>query len=635
MPQVAITFAMYRGEELVRRETLRRDIIKLGQDPKSHVLLDDPAASRMHAVVEVGGPDDITLIDLGTETGTTVNGVRVDKCKLHSGDRIQIGRLGLVLERIQSAAVDLAQALPAPTHTGIFAANRFGLMRANPLDTGLAGDTTYSLIKSRPGVSSEEVEVPNSRAVEVMVLWGTNVLHVSHLNMSQSFYIGEESDKNVSCDFLLPSEKLGTTRLPLVVGDGTDAALIIPEAAQGTLELPGEARLTLEQARQKAQPCPELGGGHRLALPLGGKARIEIEDFVFQVATVKAGKPAQRGVGAGFESAVFSYFGMSLAAVGGFVAAMAFFVPPLGLTDDETVGQDQLYLIQQYLNATQEPEQNARETEQVANEAADEQEGGKGIRAKHEEGTMGNPTSRQTNRRYAVAGDPNNTDTHISREQALREARNFGTIGLLNSGIAGDPNAPTAPWGRESSLGNDPFSARGNMWGDELGEAYGAGGFGLTGIGEGGGGRGEGIGVGAVGGLGHGAGLSDGQGFGYGNGRLGKGHKTKVFKMRVGQSVISGRLPPEVIQRIVRQNYGRFRMCYEQGLSRNPNLEGRVQVRFVIGRDGAVSNVQNGGSDLPDATTVSCVVSAYYGLSFPQPDGGIVTVVYPIMFQPG
>jgi hypothetical protein len=105
--------------------------------------------------------------------------------------------------------------------------------------------------------------------------------------------------------------------------------------------------------------------------------------------------------------------------------------------------------------------------------------------------------------------------------------------------------------------------------------------------------------------------------------------------MRIGQSRVSGRLPPEVVQRIVRQNYGRFRMCYERGLTENPNLEGRVSVRFVIGRDGSVSNVSNGGSDLPSSSVVSCVISAYYGLSFPQPEGGIVTVVYPIMFTPG
>jgi hypothetical protein len=174
------------------------------------------------------------------------------------------------------------------------------------------------------------------------------------------------------------------------------------------------------------------------------------------------------------------------------------------------------------------------------------------------------------------------------------------------------------------------------MWGDELGDAGGIGGLGLSGLGEGGGGRGEGIGLGMIGALGHGAGTGDGQGMGVGHGRLRGSHNTRPpSRMRIGSTQVSGRLPPEVIQRIVRQNYGRFRMCYEQGLARNPNLEGRVEVRFVIDRQGSVSNVQNGASDLPDSAVSSCIISAYYGLSFPQPEGGIVTVTYPIMFQPG
>jgi hypothetical protein len=106
-------------------------------------------------------------------------------------------------------------------------------------------------------------------------------------------------------------------------------------------------------------------------------------------------------------------------------------------------------------------------------------------------------------------------------------------------------------------------------------------------------------------------------------------------QVRMGAVSISGRLPPEVIQRIVRQNFGRFRLCYEAGLRNNPNLQGRVAVRFVIGRDGAVSNISNGGSDLPDGGVVRCIVRAFEGLSFPQPEGGIVTAVYPIMLSPG
>jgi hypothetical protein len=38
---------------------------------------------------------------------------------------------------------------------------------------------------------------------------------------------------------------------------------------------------------------------------------------------------------------------------------------------------------------------------------------------------------------------------------------------------------------------------------------------------------------------------------------------------------------------------------------------------------------------LPDPGVISCVVQAFYGLSFPAPDNGIVRVSYPIMFSVG
>jgi tetratricopeptide (TPR) repeat protein len=102
----------------------------------------------------------------------------------------------------------------------------------------------------------------------------------------------------------------------------------------------------------------------------------------------------------------------------------------------------------------------------------------------------------------------------------------------------------------------------------------------------------------------------------------------------MGATSVSGRLPPEAIQRIVRQNYGRFRACYERGLLRNPRIGGRVTARFKIRGDGSVVNIENGGSSLPDADVVRCVLDAFGALSFPQPEGGTVTVVYPILFSP-
>jgi hypothetical protein len=84
----------------------------------------------------------------------------------------------------------------------------------------------------------------------------------------------------------------------------------------------------------------------------------------------------------------------------------------------------------------------------------------------------------------------------------------------------------------------------------------------------------------------------------------------------------------------VRQNFGRYTFCYQNGLKANPNLEGRVAVRFVIDRSGAVAFAADGGSDLPDAGVRQCVVSSFTNLSFPAPDNGTVTVVYPLVFSP-
>src|SRR6478735_6763680 len=111
MAKAVLTFALYQGDALTRRETVTQDIVKVGKDPKSHLRVDDELASRMHAVIEVAGPDEITLIDLGNEPGTQVNGASVNKCKLHVGDQITVGGTVIVLERADAAG---AEAQPAP-----------------------------------------------------------------------------------------------------------------------------------------------------------------------------------------------------------------------------------------------------------------------------------------------------------------------------------------------------------------------------------------------------------------------------------------------------------------------------------------------------------------------------------------
>lgn len=74
-------------------------------------------------------------------------------------------------------------------------------------------------------------------------------------------------------------------------------------------------------------------------------------------------------------------------------------------------------------------------------------------------------------------------------------------------------------------------------------------------------------------------------------------------------------------------------MRSSQGLLGTPSLEGRVAVKFIIGRDGSVAMVNAGEHSMPDNSAPYCVARAFGNLTFPEPAGGIVTVVYPIVFS--
>ena len=452
---------------------------------------------------------------------------------------------------------------------------------------------------------TDEVESLHLDAIEVMVMWGQNVLHVEHLSPPRSFSVGESG-----ANFTLAADVLGgRSVLPLVSVDAGVVRVSTPE---------GEVALE---------------SGKKVSFALPGT------EIHFEVSHVRAGKKVDGGILAGMSLAAHKFTGLSFVAHAALFAAFAFFVPKMSADDAENMNRDNVLYMQKMLNAAAERE--LQDQPQPEGQSDSERSGGTGERSKGDEGQLGKTVPTTTSGRYGMVGPRDNMNPELQRKQDLEAARNFGMIGLIST-MTMDPNAPAAAWGTDAALGNDDKAAMGNMWGATIDDATGAGGLGLTGTGEGGGGNGAGIGLDKIGGLGHGfGGGPDGQGIGPGDHGNSHGHLPRPhnpnphFPREAGPMSIGGHLQAEVIQRVVRQNFGRFRSCYENGLRTNPSLAGRVMVKFVIGRDGSVGVSQDADSDLPDQSVVSCVVRTYQALSFPQPEGGIVTVSYPLLFTPG
>jgi TonB family protein len=246
---------------------------------------------------------------------------------------------------------------------------------------------------------------------------------------------------------------------------------------------------------------------------------------------------------------------------------------------------------------------------------------------------MGKKDEKKTKNKFGIEGPENNEDPHMARDEAKEMAMNAGIIGVLKASV-GAWNSPTSPYGRDTALGNDPMSALGALMGDQIGSNFGFGGLGLRGTGRGGGGTGEGtIGLGNIGTIGHGAGGGEGSGYGRGAGGF-HGREAKVPFIRSGKADVRGSLSKEVIRRIIQRHVNEVKFCYEQELNQRPDLQGRVQVKFIISPTGQVQTAALAGSTLGNAKAEQCIVEAVRRWTFPSPEGGgIVVVTYPFVLE--
>lgn len=83
---------LLEGGRVVR---LEQPILNVGRQRDNQVVLDDPTISRHHAQIRLRFGH-YTLFDLGSTTGTLINGQRVREAMLRSGDIIVIGNKTLI-----------------------------------------------------------------------------------------------------------------------------------------------------------------------------------------------------------------------------------------------------------------------------------------------------------------------------------------------------------------------------------------------------------------------------------------------------------------------------------------------------------------------------------------------------------
>jgi hypothetical protein len=103
-----------------------------------------------------------------------------------------------------------------------------------------------------------------------------------------------------------------------------------------------------------------------------------------------------------------------------------------------------------------------------------------------------------------------------------------------------------------------------------------------------------------------------------------------------GAPLIIGALDPALIDQVIQRHMSQIKYCYARQLNQNPDLGGKISIKFVIANDGSVSNGQVKTSTMNNDAVEDCMVRQFHRMQFPPPKGnGIVVVSYPFVFTRG
>ena len=425
-----LVFNIYRDGQLLRTEKFQQEVIKIGRTATSHIVIDDDdLVSKMHVVIDIKSSDEIELIDLGSVQGTYVNGKKVNKCYLRSGDEIQVGNTKLIVQieeeeeegvtevvkekRMQPQQVGVSSQLQStpPQHAAVatspspVASMGYGMYEmgygAQMYQTQPAYDPIYSLImeeKVDTGgmVNINEIEGAEE-VIEIVSIWKNTILDVKHLKSGtpgknkEEHYSIYRVGEDPKCDFYVPSEVIGgNERFVLARMAGGIPEIYIMEGMQVKEVTDDGSRVDLD-----ASYIENVGGNiKRIRYEKGKRILIEAGDVKWFIHTVREGKLPPAPLDIDWNNTIYGGIATVVHII---LLVLINFIPP----DPQSLSLDVLAEENRFVRYILEPPEIQQEEvpEWFNKDKKDEESGGKGKRHKGEEGQMGDPNAPKTGKR--------------------------------------------------------------------------------------------------------------------------------------------------------------------------------------------------------------------------------------------
>lgn len=652
--KLVLTFEIYSGGEFQRREEISAESVTIGRGPAAMLRIDDEALADLHAVINVGDDGAVQLLDLGSDGGTQVNGEAVSNADLKTGDSIEIGGVKVQVSIVDDGAFaeeeatqvattpleDVAQDDDENTDAGAMAANLESEDAAgdDALEGVTAEDVMAFIMRSGTGAGEAGINTKTGKVLEVAQVWSDLVMDVKHFPKggkpvtagsstgTRWRYIGlpiawvppffgkiawafgptlSEASEEWKNEFYVPVENLPRDEYPLFEWVGGQYVCNVSDKWSGFVDI-GEERHTFQELIESGKASAAGAGQYQVAIDDDTRMVADLGTTIIFSQMVYPGKKVVAKLTDNLD-----YPFLGIMAFMSFVFAMLAIViltspPP---PENEVMEVPDRFV--ELLLEQPEPETPKNDPKPEANPEA-----GEGAKAKKEEGKVG--------KKDAKMKKAKGNKVEMQKKQLDKEvAENAGVLGALREGSELD-----GVFG-SSNLNADLQGGIGGLIGAK-GTQIGSGGLGSRGSGLGGGGSAEGLG--GLGTKGRGSGKS---GYGSGGGNFGAKGEGGIGRIG-GDPIILGALDKSLIDAVIKRHMNQIRYCYQRELTKNPNLGGKITIKFVIAKDGSVSKASVKSSTMGNKSVEGCITGRFMRFKFPEPKGGgIVIVSYPFIFAPG
>ena len=606
-----ITLQITGPDGTTSESTSEQDSIIVGSGSGAAIKVSDPKVSNLHCMFKVEKDNTVTVIDLGSESGTKFKDQAVkEPAVVASGETVMIGESKVkVVYGDVKAEEKKADATPPPPPAEAKKEEKHEDKKdkkkkdkSAPSTRGLAGTGKNAASLFTEPLPAEAVPTEQERVLQVALLWGDSLINVQHFAEGVPVTIGDGVGNrftvfNVGSTFNLAQSK------------GSNAVVNVPSDAGLVVTVRSESHKSKEQLKSEGKLKAADGGVRADAIELGlhDRAQVSFDNVAFIVRYVRPSAAISINT---MEEADFTFFKIvSICLMAFFALVAAMVLTPLGYGGE---GDDIFANPSKYVKMVIKPEkkQEIKKFKDLSGVA-------EGAKAKEKEGKFGKQDAKKQDADPSKKGAP---VVDANKREEDRKKVSSLMAGMFGGGASSNVFGP-------GGLGTGINNALGGLQGGAgVGDAQGVGGLGSRGSGAGGGGTGLGLGGLGTKGGGRGAG-------GYGSIDLG-GKGKDGTRIIPGKTTVVGGLDKDVIMKVIKRHQNEIKFCYEQELQKSPALGGKVAVAWTIDPTGGVSEANVSESSIGNANVESCIVQRIRRWKFPEPQGGgVVNVTFPWIFK--